>query len=217
MISNYRALIFDMDGTLVDSMFYWRNQNVEFLKRHGIVLPDIFRGREVEMTSRKMYEWLQQNGYNEITYEQIMREAEEHMTTRYEAGLPAKPGALAFLERAHKLGYRMCIATVTPRKSALLSLDKQGITKYFEFIIAGGDTAVQKREAGYYKAIAERFHVEPEECLVFEDALYAMKSAARAGMDVVAIKDHTSCMDEPEIRKIADCYITDYHSIMEAL
>lgn len=216
MISKYSALIFDMDGTLIDSMGYWRRQNLEFLRARGLPVPEPMRGHELEYTGRQAAELYIKLGLP-MTVEQIFAECEQAMLVNYQSVTPEKPGALNFLQTAHRKGYRMCVATATPTKNAVLALDRLGMTPYLSFVTSIGDVGVDKREPEFFKRVCQRLALPGESCLVFEDALYAMKAAKRAGCDVYAIEERTAQADRREIEMVSDKVFRSFDQLLGEL
>ena len=108
----------------------------------------------------------------------------------------------------------MCVATSTRHENAKKGLDRHDMTGYFEFIIDHDETEYTKNDPEFFVNLAKRLGLKPERCMVFEDALYAMKSAKAAGMLVCAIEDGSQEADRDAIKEIADIYIRDFSELI---
>ena len=206
--------IFDMDGTLLDTMPYWRYTTLEYMLAHGEPVPQAMLSRMFSTSSRKLiFEYLDAKG---IAYDRqaIISELEGYMNRHYLYDARVKGSAKAFLEELKRRGVRMCVATGSPREYACNGLRRLGMLDYFAYVTDNYEIPLTKNQPEYFIAQCKRLNVSPEECWVFEDALYAVQSAKAAGLKVCAIEDDTAISDRKAIRETADVYIRDYVELM---
>jgi HAD superfamily hydrolase (TIGR01509 family) len=125
----------------------------------------------------------------------------------YLSKVPLKAGALPLLERLYEEKVRMCIATATENSLAKAALERLGALRYFDFILTCFDTGMGKDRQEFFLKALELLNTPKEETIVFEDALYAIKSAKAAGLLVVAVYDESFHEEREEIRVISDFYL----------
>lgn len=202
--------LFDMDGTLVDSMGYWREMPLEYLAEVGI-RPDEAGLRCLE-TAR---------GYGEVlsylasvgitaTLPEMIRFTEVHMARHYAEDVRVKPGAVALLDTLRAAGCRMGIITLTPHAGAALCLAKTGLAPYFEFVLTPEDmTGGGGKEApGIFEEALRRFGgADPAECLLFEDSYYSIRTAAAMGFRVVGVEDAWAAFERDKIAAVVGEYL----------
>jgi len=214
MIPKFKAALFDMDGTLLCTMRYWRFTTLELLLTLDIIPTPEQLAKMYSTSSRKFcIEILKENGID-MTYQQLVPKLEEFMHRHYLHDAHAKPRVEEYLEKLKEQGVPMIVATGAPREFARDGLERLGLAKYFEFITDGYEFGITKHDPGYFTLMAEKLGVKPEEMLVFEDALYSIKSAKAAGCPVLAILDNTQKHDWEEIRELADHVISGYEELL---
>lgn len=207
----YKYCIFDMDGTLVDSMGHWKNLEYEFLEAKGIsedineVLKDI-----QHMTIPAAMEYFIDRFHFEGTVESLTEEFNALMAAHYASDVEVKPGVPAYLEKLHQQGAKMCIASATSVPLVTICLERLGLRKYFEFLLSCVDVNASKDKPDVFLEAARRLGGTPEETAVFEDSLVAATSAKSAGFHVVGIYDKYSEHNWPAIQELADELIIDF-------
>lgn len=214
-MAGFRGAIFDMDGTLVESMPEWRKQNIEFAKRHHVEVPEEMRGCEMDTSAHraaKLYAQL----YPQLgmTPEEIDAEYERELLPIYCSTVERKKGILPFLEMLKENHVRICVATATSSGIARQCLEHLGIAQYMEFIISGKDLGFSKAKPIFFPRIAQMLGVEKDDCVVFEDALYAIQSAYKAGMRVFAVEDWCARNSRDEIGKLATVFRRDFDGLL---
>ena len=148
------------------------------------------------------------------SWQTMVGELEEFMNRHYLHDAKRRENVPELLEKLRGMGKPMCVATGAPRQYARNGLSRLGILKYFEFVTDCYEFGMNKSQPEYFEEAARRLGTKPERCVVFEDALYAMKSAKAAGCRVVAIEDSTARLQRDEIRAIADRYIQNYSELL---
>ena len=212
---DFDAAIFDMDGTLLNTMPYWRFTTLEYLLAHQLPVAQEILDRMFMTSSRKLLmDYCHSLGLKPDR-QAVITELEGYMNRHYlyDANLKS-PAVPAFLERLKREGVRMCVATGSPRQYARNGLKRLGLLDYFEFVTDNYEGAYTKDQPGYFDALLRRLGARADRCWVFEDALYSMESAKASGLRVCAIEDDTQAASREAIKQLADVYIHDYTELM---
>lgn len=213
---DFDAAIFDMDGTLLDTMRYWRYTSLEYLLAHQLpVRPEDLARMEWTSSRALVKEIAEREGFDMGSWQTMVSELEEFMNRHYLHDAKRRENVPELLEKLRGMGKPMCVATGAPRQYARNGLSRLGILKYFEFVTDCYEFGMNKSQPEYFEEVARRLGTRPERCVVFEDALYAMKAAKAAGCCVVAIEDSTARLQRDEIRAIADRYIQNYSELLD--
>ena len=213
---DFDAAIFDMDGTLLDTMRYWRYTSLEYLLAHQLpVRPEDLARMEWTSSRALVKEIAEREGFDMGSWQTMVGELEEFMNRHYLHDAKRRENVPELLEKLRGMGKPMCVATGAPRQYARNGLSRLGILKYFEFVTDCYEFGMNKSQPEYFEEVARRLGTKPERCVVFEDALYAMKAAKAAGCRVVAIEDSTARLQRDEIRAVADRYILNYSELLD--
>ena len=212
---DFDAAIFDMDGTLLDTMPYRRYASLEYLLAHRLPVRSGDLVRMIDTSARKLlYEIAEREGFALPELPVVVAELEGFMKRHYQSDSQPKPDAPAFLRKLRGLGLPMCVGTGAPRENARIGLDRAGILDFFRFVTDIYEFGIDKSDPEFFRSVARRMGTVPERCVVFEDALYAMRAAKAAGCSIVAIEEETARLQRQEIRKIADVYIRGYAELL---
>ena len=214
MLKNKKAVIFDLDGTLVDSMWMWKRIDVEYLGRYGISLPENLQ-REIEgMSFSETAVYFKERFKIPESLEEIKETWNEMAYEKYTKEVLLKKGAMELLEVCKKRGILMGIATSNSRHLVESTVSALGISTYFRYIATACDVKKGKPAPDVYLRVAECLGVSPKECLVFEDIVMGIKAGKNAGMEVCAIEDKYSLYQKEEKMRLADYYIKDFSEII---
>lgn len=217
MIKNINAVIFDLDGSLVDSMWIWREIDIEYMNRHGYATTreelDAFQAEIEGMSFRETAEWVSSHYEIPRTTEEMMDDWNNMAWNKYEKEVPLKAGAREFIEECHNKGIKLGIASSNSRELVENVLTVHGIIDYFECIRTGSDGLPGKPAPDIYLTVAKELGVAPDNILVFEDVIKGIQAGKAAGMRVCAVEDAYSEKQRDEKKKQADFYIEDYYGI----
>ena len=214
MWKNKDAVIFDLDGTLVDSMWMWRQIDIEFLGERGIALPEDLQQKIEGMSFRETAVYMQERFQLKETAEELMDIWNKMAFEKYKNEVPLKRGIQKFLEHLKACQIKMGIATSNSPLLVETVLKAQGIFEYFDSIHTANEVEKGKPAPDIYLLVAKDLGVEPEKCLIFEDIVQGIMAGKNAGMTTCAIYDDYSKDDDENKRAPADYYIEDYEQII---
>lgn len=208
--------IFDMDGTLVESMGYWRHLGIEYLEGKGISEAEAARTMEAarNLTLYQSVQLVLDTYDLPGTPEDVLVEMRDIMERHYRTDVELKPGVVDYLDRLREQGCRLCVATATDERLAHICLERLGIDDRFEFLLSCQTIGIGKEHPHIYLQATVRLNCQPEETAVFEDALYAAQSAKAAGFYTVGVWDRTQTPDWPAMTALADEIVMDWRSLL---
>ena len=209
---NITGAIFDFDGTLFDSMHVWKGYKDNFFNYLGIELTEedkeAFKGLFLQETFLLAIE-----RFNlEYTYEELLSMLFEYIKARYLTETEPKNDIIEFLEKLKAKGVKMGIATATGEPALVAVLEKYGMLHYFSAIYSTYTVGASKTEPKVYDVVLREIGTEKETTWVFEDALYAAKTAKANGYNVVGIFDKSEPYQD-ELRELTDIYIHNYKEL----
>lgn len=200
------AVIFDLDGSMVDSMWVWKSVDIEYLGRFGIVLPEDLQasigGRSFTETAVYFKERFRLPDPLEVIKADWNRMAWD----KYTHEVPLKEGVRELLQYCKEHDIRMGIATSNSRELVEAIVKVHHLESYFTCIITGCEVAKGKPSPDIYLAAARALDTAPENCLVFEDIIHGIQAGKAAGMKVCAVYDKYSAYQDKEKRALADYY-----------
>ena len=198
--------IFDMDGTLVDSMGCWNSLTTEYLHRKGVrEVPQEILDRTAVMTTRETLDVFIRELGVEDTPEGAERELWTVMEDHYRHDIPLKPGVREYLARLQEEGVAMCVVSATPAKLMEVCLRTQGVRDLFRFILSCNDLGISKDRPDVYNIAAERLGAPDHgDAAVYEDALTAGHTAKAAGYHLVAVRDRYAAAGWEKLKGLAD-------------
>lgn len=213
MLQNKKAVIFDLDGTLVDSMWMWKAIDIEYLGKFGISLPETLQKDIEGMSFSETAAYFKETFQIPDSLEQIKSDWNRMAYEKYTKEVPLKKGAKEFLDYCRNQKILLGIATSNSRELVESTMDALKIRDYFGCIMTGCDVAKGKPAPDIYLATAKILGVEPSECLVFEDVIMGIMAGKNAGMEVCAVEDEFSMHQLEEKKRLADYYIRDYYGV----
>lgn len=214
MLKNVDAVIFDLDGTLVDSMWMWHQIDVEYLAKYELTVPEDLQGAIEGFSFSETAAYFKERFQIPESLEEIKRTWNEMAWDKYLHEVPLKPGAGEFLKRCKERGILLGIATSNSRQLVENVAAVHGFGDYFSCIMTSCDVGKGKPAPDIYLAVARQLHVKPERCLVFEDIIPGIQAGKNAGMKVCAVEDAYSLPQTNEKKEAADFYIRDYTELL---
>lgn len=202
--------IFDMDGTLTDSMGVWNQVAEEYFSSLGFRYSAELMERTAHLTVLDSAALFVDYYKLDKSPEQVASEIDARMERRYTTDIPLKPGARAVLERMRSAGVRMCVASSTAQNLIDACLRRLEVRDFFQFLLSAEEVGAGKDRPDVYLEAVRRLGGLPRETVVFEDALHAAQTAKAAGFQVAAVCDAFSAGDQEALKKIADYYITGW-------
>ena len=215
MLKERKAVIFDLDGTLVDSMWMWTAIDVEFLGARGFGCPEDLQKVIEGMSFTETAVYFKERFQLRETLEEIKEEWTRMSIEKYRREVRLKPGARQFLDYLADRGLKAGIATSNARAMVDVVIDSLQIGQYFQIVTTACEVTAGKPAPDIYLKVAKELSVEPSSCLVFEDIPAGILAGKRAGMTVCAIDDEFSREMEAEKRQLADYFVYDYFQILD--
>ena len=201
-----RGAIFDVDGTLLDSMFIWDTIGETYLRSIGYQPKENLNETFKNMSLHQAARYYQTEYGVTLSIDEIMDGVNAMLERYYRFEVPLKPGVAELLERLRQSGVKLCIATATDRHLVEAALDRCGVLSCFGEIFTCNEVGHGKDEPDIFETALRFLGTRREETLVFDDALYAVRTAKEAGFPVAAVYDSHE-KEQDKVRLLADIYL----------
>ncbi len=212
-LNNIEGAIFDLDGTILDSMFIWNEIGYKFLANKNIQAPPGADKEFIKMSLKQAAEYYIEHFDNTATIESIITDINSLVEGFYFNEVVTKALVTEFIEKLHKKGVKMCVATATDKYMVEKALERNGLRHYFSEIFTCNGVGAGKDKPLIYDIALKHLGTEKDKTYVFEDALYAIKTAHKAGYKIVGIKDVSEPEDPEVVKSYCDIYINEYSEI----
>lgn len=213
-LNRFDAVVFDLDGTLIDSMGLWGDIDIEFFKNHGQICPSTYQ-KEIEGMSVVETAQYTLDNYNfpECTVESLLEEWNDMAFKHYSSDVSFKEGALDFLKLLKTEGKLLGIATSNSAKLMDAVSKHLELYRYIDVVVTGEDVGKGKPDPEPYLTAADRLNIKPNRILVFEDLPAGIQSAKAAGMTACLVMDDYSLDRFHQNKQMADIYIHSFNEI----
>lgn len=213
MLDQIEAVIFDLDGTLVDSMGLWKEIDVTFLGERGIAYEDGLQEKIEGMSFTETAVFCKEHYRLSESVEELKEIWNRMAMEKYRFEVLPKPGALEFLEDLKGQGMKMGIATSNSRELIAAVNEAYHFDEYMSCIVTSCSVSKGKPAPDVYLEAARQLNVAPGRCLVFEDIVKGIQAGKSAGMKVCAVEDSYSASQRERKIEICDYYIETYDDI----
>lgn len=215
MLEHIEAVLFDLDGTLVDSMWMWEQIDLEFLSARKIDMPKNLKYEIEGISFAQTADYFIERFDLTESREELMKIWNGMAYEKYCKEVPLKPGAKRFLDYLKSQGIKIGIGTSNSYDLTRACLKAHGILEDIDYILTSDEVPRGKPEPDIYLMGAEHFGVEPAHCMVFEDIPNGMIAAIQAGMKVCGVADEFSKEQTKRKKELSDYYITSYEQIFD--
>ncbi len=206
--SRMKAALFDMDGTLLDSMPLWRQCNVEFLEMLGCEIPSDKLPRVLQYSGGMLAQYAHEAFGVEVDCNALLQLQKKRMYDAYARGVPVKPGALEYLGHLKSRGVLCVVSTATWTPYTELALDRSGLRSNIDVLCCADFIGCSKRQAAYFDKVSEVIGLPKSACVLFEDAVYALRGGRDANLlGEVAVADMLNVPFRDELRSLADIFV----------
>lgn len=202
-----RGAIFDMDGTLTESMHLWIEIGRRYLEGLGYKVSPEQNHEMTRMLLEPMALYMQDEFGLAKSQEQIVAEINKIVEPGYFEDVAVKPTVVESLEAMQERGIRMCVATATDRHLTEACLKRNGIDRFFSAIFTCGEEHCNKRTSQIYDKARAHLGTSPEETYIFEDTYVSILGAKQSGCRIVALEDRWSVKKRDLIKETADVYV----------
>ena len=209
------AVIFDLDGSMVDSMWVWRAIDIEYLGRFGIELPENLQACIEGMSFSETAVYFKERFSLPDDLDKIKADWNQMAWDKYAYEVPVKDGVTELLQYCINHGIKVGIATSNSRELVENVVKARHLDQYFDCIMTGCDVTKGKPAPDIYLAVAKELNVSPANCLVFEDIIPGIQAGKAAGMRVCAVYDKYSEHQDAEKHRLADYYTYHFKELME--
>lgn len=209
-IENIKLFLFDLDGTILDSLEIWNDIDLLFFKNHNLIMGEDYHIAIAPLTLEETVTYTKNTYKLDIDEEQIMKEWSDLAIKEYAENVNLKKGVKEFLDYLKNKNVHLAIATSCNEEMFKPCLERYGIVSYFEHFYTSQNLKINKSNANFFKEILNEYKIEPDQILFFEDSLASMKCAKSLGFNVVAVMDKKWEKQKEEIIASSDDQIEDF-------
>lgn len=205
--------IFDVDGTLLDSMGVWYAATEHYFAINNRTLPQDLGKSFTEMTLDESTTYMHEVLNFCDTPDEINHSLKDLVRTAYRDNVPLKPYAKEYVLSLHKQGVRLALATSGYLNLCKTAFERHGMWHLFDAVALSSEVGVNKSNPDIYLLAAQRLGVDPQNCTVYEDIVTGIYGAKKAGMKTVGVWD-ASNTDPEKLKSTAHKYVHDFSELL---
>lgn len=210
----FAGAIFDLDGTLLDSMYVWKQIDIDFLAEQNLAVPDDYLQAVNGMSMEQAAVYTRRRFGLSLSEEELVESWKRMARKEYHTRVPLKPGVAEYVRRLHEQGVRCAIATASETDLYEPALARTGILDCFDAHVLLREVARGKRFPDIYLLAAQRLGLAPARCIVFEDIYDGICGARDGGFFTCAVEDAASASMRAQIQAAADVYIRSFCQLL---
>ena len=213
-MKKFKYCIFDLDGTLLDSMESWHNLGRDYLLMKGIIPPQNLNEILASMSMLESAEYFRQAFKINLSSEEIISGVNEIIAGKYKNELVLKPFVREYLQKLKDENVKMCIATATPLKMAKTALERNEIIEYFDFVASCDEVGVGKNKPDIFYLAANKLNADISDIAVYDDADFALITAKESGFYTIGVHDDSFKDKRKDIELISDMFIESFKELL---
>lgn len=211
---DFKAAIFDLDGTLIDSMGVWEKIDKEFLKKRGKSIPIDYIEKINSMSFREVAKYTIERFNLKESVEELIKEWNEMAIYEYANNIKTKPNVEKYLKKLKENNIKIGLATSSPKVLYEPVLKNNNIYDYFDVLTSLEDVKRDKNYPDIYLLVAKILNLNPQDCVGFEDILIAVNTMKKANFKVIGVYDKYSNFETDKIKKVSDKFIYDFKELI---
>ncbi len=216
---NNKIVLFDMDGTILDSMSVWQSEGYKILKELNIDGAKEISDKFASMSALDIASYVASQGGSSVSKEgmNILKTWRGRVLARYNSDIVAKKGIEDVLNKFKSLGYRLVIATGTPLEIAKQGLKRNGLLDYFDALYDEESIGMGKKNPKFFEILLKKENYAYEDCVVVEDSFFVLEAAKSLGIKTIGIYDVVSKDIQDKVKKYSDIYVVDFKDLIEKI
>ncbi len=215
-LNSFDAAIFDMDGTIMDSLGIWERIDHDFLEvKRGIVVPGNYVDDIAAMSFSEIANYTIKRFNLPDTPEALMQEWTDMAAYEYAHNVPLKPFAKEYMENLKKHGKKIILCTSSPEYFFKAALKNNGVYDLFDAFANTCEAGFGKDNPKVYLLAAQKAGVSPDRCMVFEDVITGVKTAKSIEMQTCGVYDDRNALKQEELKRLCDHYIKGFQELLE--
>lgn len=214
MLTNVQAAIFDLDGTLIDSMWIWEQIDIDYLSSKNLDVPSNLKDEINHLSFKQTALYFKKTFNLEDEIDTIMNTWSNMAYNHYSKNIKLKPGVIEFFNILKSKNIKIGLATSNSTLLLTAALKSTKIYDYFNAITITDEVNKDKSNPDIYLLAAQKLQTPPENCIVFEDIIEAVSGAKKANMKVIGVYDKAASYQKERMLKNCDHYIYDFNDLL---